>query len=388
MRISSLGLCQKRLKIAEIVDAVDGGTRVRKHRAEHVLATKTARSEEEPPASGSLSVSIILVTHNGAEIVSDCIDSLAKLGTPPEEIIVVDNASSDRTLDEVAKWMPNARILSLEANNGYGAGCNAGAREARGDIIVFLNQDVYLSRAFVADIQSRMASDPAIGVCGGIVLSWDGTRMISAGQVFDPWTGYILDYGFGSAHVDLRRATDDVFSPNGAAFAVRRSTFNEVGGFYEDFFMYFDETDLSWRIRLAGFRAVCCPSATVRHNVDPRRAHRPSSRYYVDRNSLLSAVRNYELSSLAIFLPASIGARILGIVVLILLRRSEHAQSTTKALVDFVLRFPRAWKERGPIAAMREVSDRELLNVDVRATPVDVLRVFLSSLLPHTSRTS
>ena len=349
-------------------------------------ATREVRSEKEIRTSGGLSVSIVLVTHNGAEIVSSCLDSLAKLDTALQDIIVVDNASTDRTLDEVAYGLPNAKIISLAANKGYGAGCNAGAREAKGDIIVFLNQDVYLNSTFVEEIQSRMDSDPAIGVCGGVVLSWDGTRMISAGQVFDPWTGYILDYGFGSRQVNLRRKTEDIFSPNGAAFAVKRDTFNKLGGFYEQFFMYFDETDLSWRARLAGFRVVCSPNALVRHNVDPRRAHRPSSRYYVDRNSLLSAVRNYELSSLAIFLPASIGIRLIGIMVLILLRRAEHARSTTRALIDFFLDFPRAWKERGPISAMRKVGDRELLNVDVLATPVDVFRVFLSSLLPHTSK--
>jgi GT2 family glycosyltransferase len=327
-----------------------------------------------------------VVTYNGAAVISECLKSIRALRSPPSDVIIVDNASVDNTKEEVAKLFPQALIVSLKVNKGYGSGCNEGARYAKGDVLIFLNQDICLDSAFVNEILSTMESDPKIGVCGGLVLSWDSKYVVSAGQVFDRWTGYGLDNGFGSLWHETPGVAEDVFSPNGAAFAVRRDAFDQIGGFFEDLFLYFDETDLSWRARLAGFRAVCCTKAVVRHSINPERAHNPGSRYYIDRNSLLSAVRNYELSSLVIYLPTSFLVRVIGVVILTLLRRVNHARSTRRALFDFLLLFPKTWKERRSIAATRRLGDRQVMNTHVLATPKDVLRVFSSSLLPYSKR--
>jgi GT2 family glycosyltransferase len=289
----------------------------------------------------------------------------------------------DSTKGDVAKLLPQALIVPLKVNKGYGAGCNEGARHAKGDVLIFLNQDVCLDSAFVDEIMLTMESDSTIGVCGGLVLSWDSKYIVSAGQVFDRWTGYGLDEGFGSLWSEGPRETRDVFSANGAAFAVRKETFDQVGGFCEDLFLYFDETDLSWRMRLAGFRAVCCIKAVVRHKISPERAHNSRSRYYIDRNSLLSAVRNYELSSLVVYLPTSFLVRVVGVMIMIFLRRANHARSTRRALADFLLLLPKTWKERRSIATIRRLRDRQVMNAHVLATPRDVLRVFSSSLLPY-----
>jgi GT2 family glycosyltransferase len=301
-------------------------------------------------------------------------------------VIIVDNASEDSTKRDVAKSFPQALLVALEVNKGYGAGCNEGARRAKGDILFFLNQDVRLDSAFVDEIMSTMESDSKIGICGGLVLSWDSKYIVSAGQVFDRLTGYGLDNSFGASWHEMPRETKDVFSPNGAAFAVRRDAFERIGGFCEDLFLYFDETDLSWRARLAGFRAVCANKAVVHHMITRQRAHNPTSRYYIDRNSLLSAVRNYELTSLVIYLPTSFLVRVVGLLALTVLGRVDHARSTRRALAHFLSLFPKTWRQRHSVAVIREFGDRQVMNARVLATPKDVLRVFASSLLPYTSK--
>ena len=331
-------------------------------------------------------VSIILVTHNGSTIVEECLDCLKSLRWSELEIIIVDNASIDDTLLRVTRSLPTATVVRLDKNRGYGAGCNEGARVAKGEILLFMNQDVALSAGFLDGVVPMLINDLRIGVCGGTVLSWDGTTLVSMGQVFDRWTGYGLDIGFGSSQVDPKQDIGEVFSPNGSAFAVRRIVFQEIGGFNESFFMYFDETDLSWRARIAGFRVACSRASVLRHMITPQRAHGPWSRYYIDRNSLLSAVRNYQFSSLIVFLPTSLASRLAGIVLFTIFGRRELAHSTFRAVTDFIASFPMAWRERSTSSRIRRASDREVMRREVLATPSDILAVLSSSLMPHTRK--
>ena len=298
----------------------------------------------------------------------------------------MDNASTDDTVKKVSRSLPSASIIRLEHNRGYGAGGNAGARIARGELLFFMNQDVALSTEFLDGIVSTMGSDERIGICGGRVLTWDGKTLVSIGQVFEKWTGYGLDLGFGSRQLDFGRNVSEVFSPNGSAFAVKRTLFNQVGGFNEQLFMYFDETDLSWRARMAGARVTCSQESVLRHMIDPARAHRAWSRYYIDRNSLLSAVQNYEFSSLVLYFPTSFLSRLAEIVVFRALGRRDQAQSALRALTDFIARLPQAWRERTKSSEIRRVSDREVLRRDVLASPRDILTVFSSSVVPHTHK--
>lgn len=329
--------------------------------------------------------SIVVVAHNGVNIIKECLNSIKKPQSLRLEVIVVDNASVDDTTEEVSKVYPAARIIRLPANKGYGGGCNAGARVARGDILLFVNQDVSLSPTFLDKIASMMVKDNRIGVCGSVVLSWDGSWLVSTGQIFDRWTGYGLDYGFGSLNVNLRRQSDNIFSPNGAAFAVRREVFNRIGGFNEYMFMYFEETDLAWRARIAGYRVACCQDAIVHHKISLRRAHSAWSRYYIDRNSLLSAVENYEFTSLLFFLPSAVMFRIAGFIILTLFRRKAHARSMLRALNDFFALLPKSWRRRRSVHCVRKLRDREVMRKEVLASPLYVLKVFYSSLLPSTT---
>jgi GT2 family glycosyltransferase len=159
-----------------------------------------------------------------------------------------------------------------------------------------------------------------------------------------------------------------------------------VGGFDENFFMYFDETDLSWRARIAGLRIVCCPDAVVRHKIDPERAYNTRSRYYIDRNSLLSSAKNYAFHNMIFFLPISLGVRVAGIFVLTLLGRVEYARSTARAICDFFVHLPTVWEKRHAVQATRRLTDQEVLDEKVLASPRHVLRAFSSSLLPSTAK--
>ena len=115
-------------------------------------------------------VSVIIPTYNRAGLLPKAIESVRLAGSDLE-IIVVDNASTDDTLDRVSRSLPTARIIAVRQNRGYGAGGNRGASVARGNILLFMNQDVALSSQYLKGIVSMMSRDESIGVCGGAVLS-------------------------------------------------------------------------------------------------------------------------------------------------------------------------------------------------------------------------
>ena len=330
-------------------------------------------------------VSMIVISFNGEDVIGDCLKSLTSLHSPEFEILVIDNASKDETKREASRIAPSARVVPLTANKGYGGGANVGAQVANGEFLFFMNQDVRLSPSFVDSVLHKMKSDDRVGMCGGVILNWQGDRVVSAGQLLEKWTGYALDYGFGSTLLDIRMKNEDAFSVNGAVFAIRRDVFEKIGGFAEDLFMYFDETDLAWRTHIAGYRVVCCSDAIAFHRISPGRAHNPYSRFYIERNSLLSALWNYELQTLLVSLPISFVLRATAILALIAMSRYDQARSIARALYEVVNGIPRARQRRRQVASIRRLKDREIMKSDLLAKPSDVLRVFLSSFLPSTS---
>src|SRR5207249_10183563 len=146
--------------------------------------------------------------------------------------------------------------------------------------------------------------------------------------------------------------------------------------------MYFDETDLSWRARIAGFRVVCSRNSVVRHMITQRRAHEARLRYYVDRNSLLSAARNYEFSSLILFLPTSFATRLVGMIALAILGRQEHALSTARAMNDFIVSLPKLWRERRASPRIRRVCESAVMRKEWLVSARAMRRSFLSLRTP------
>src|SRR4029077_4191976 len=154
----------------------------------------------------------------------------------------------------------------------------------------------------------------------------------------------------------------------------------------EDLFMYFDETDLAWRARIAGTRIVCSSTSLVRHKIGRGRAYAASSRYYIDRNSLLSATRNYGFRNIILHIPISLGVRMAGVDILILSRKEDLARSMMMAIRDFLIRFPKTWKKRPMIQTTRKLTDKQVMEKMVLAVPGDIMRAFYSSLLPSTAK--
>jgi len=208
-------------------------------------------------------ISVIVVNYNGARWLEPCLTALSQTAPPNTEIIVVDNASRDESRAILQRYA-DVRVVALDENRGFAGGNNAGARVARGELLVFLNNDTRARPGWLEALRAPLLRDATVGfTTARLVYMHDPSIIDSAGDGWTRWGG-AFKRGHGRA-ADGFLTSSDVFGACGAAFMMRRAVFEELGGFDEDFFLAFEDVDLSYRARLLGYRCVYAPEATVEH---------------------------------------------------------------------------------------------------------------------------
>jgi GT2 family glycosyltransferase len=186
-------------------------------------------------------VSLIVVTYNSAALLPDFFAALDRTTYASYEVLVVDNASSDDTLEYLAGRRPQVRLLSNSENLGFGRACNQGVRMARGELLVFLNPDVIVTPEWLSILVRHMAECQDAGIICPTTLYPDQSM---------PATGAPLA---------------ETAAVPGCAMTVRRAAWEEIGGFDEQFFLYWEDTELCWRAWLLGWRVLEDLQAYVYH---------------------------------------------------------------------------------------------------------------------------
>jgi len=249
-------------------------------------------------------VSVIIVNYNGKRWLEPCLAALGAQDIGPVEIIVVDNASSDGSVDFVRERFPAVRVEACDRNLGFAAGNNAGARLARGGYLAFLNNDTIPASGWLSALKRALEADKSIAFATSQIVFLDDPSIVdSAGD------GYLRAGGafkrFHGEPATRAQQPSEVFSACGAACATRRELFEELGGFDEDFFMVYEDVDLSFRARLAGYRCVYVPEAVVRHAGSATLGRvSPAAVFFGQRNLEWTYVKNMPWPLLLRSLPA------------------------------------------------------------------------------------
>ncbi len=213
-----------------------------------------------------MSFTIIIPVWNGASVVTACLQALyAHSGEWLREVICVENASADESASLIARNFPQVHLLRQPVNLGFAGGVNVGLTAATGDYFVLLNQDCLVEAGWLTALAQAFRDHPSYGILGCTVLNADGTLNHAGAQIERP-----LAYGRHATHAagaDLQ----PVDYVTGAAFALRRTVWEQVGRFDEGFYpAYYEETDYCYRARRQGIEIGCVPAAQVRHLLSSR----------------------------------------------------------------------------------------------------------------------
>ena len=301
--------------------------------------------------------SVIIVDYNAGEALLGCLESVLATTDQGTEVVVVDNASTDGSAETARKSFPGVNLVRAGTNLGFGAGNNLGARRARGTYLVFLNPDTVVEPGWLDALLNPLETQPDTGlVTARILLAADPARINACGNTVHV-TGLALCRGLGLPAGSFPEPSE-VDAVSGAAFAIRRDLFETLGGFDEDMFLYVEDTDLSWRARLAGWRCLYAPGAVVLHEYSLRVT--PLKIFYQERNRHLMLLKNLRWATFLALAPALSLAEVVtwGFV---LLRDRANIGNKVRAYGWIAGNFPAIVRKRRAVQALRKSPDREIL---------------------------
>ncbi|HOX27622.1 MAG TPA: glycosyltransferase family 2 protein [bacterium] len=210
-------------------------------------------------------VTVVIPNWNGRKFIGECLDALAAQSQGRPAVIVVDNGSSDGSSEFIGSNYPWVNLIPLPSNEGFSRAVNRGIKAAGAPFVALLNNDAVPDPEWISELLRAMDSFPEAGSCASKVVFHDDPSTIdSAGDQYAPW-GMVFNRGHGEPDDGRFDSPAFVFGPCASAALYRKSLFDEIGLFDENFFAYYEDTDVNFRAVLASHPCVYVPSARVRH---------------------------------------------------------------------------------------------------------------------------
>jgi hypothetical protein len=247
------------------------------------------------------------------------------------------------------------KLIKNTSNLGHSLGVNIGVDKARGGYIAKLDDDTIVDPKWLQELMKVLIDDPTIGAAQSGSYYYEGAELRP-----QPTYAAALDY-LGQIRFRHIESTQEVFHPTMYACAMKKSLFYQVGGFYPDYIIYYDEVDLGWKLRLLGYKCVAVPSSAVRHKGPPKGVN-PVFQFHHIKNHLSTMIINYEMTNLVIYLPRITGLMIVeGLYGLAKRMDPKTIFYVTKALSWNLTNFRRTYARRKFVnQKLRRVSDKYL----------------------------
>ena len=240
-----------------------------------------------------LKIAVVVVNWNTGDYLKKCLQCLKAQTLNPTRVIVVDNASTDGSAEGLEEGFEEFEIIRLKENTGFAFANNLAVKMAENcDWIAFLNPDAFAAPDWLEKMAEAAEKLPEYTSFGSHMLRYESNKMDGTADVYHVCgSAWRRDYGILSSSID--RKTEEIFSPCAAASFVRKDHFEEMGGFDENFFAYFEDVDLGFRFQLKGYRSLYVSNAVVEH-VGSATTSRYSdfAIYHGQRNLVWSYIRN------------------------------------------------------------------------------------------------
>jgi len=319
-------------------------------------------------------VSVIILNYNGLRFLKECLTSVLKTNYPSFEIVFIDNASQDGSLTFVEDFFGSNSKITIQKNEenfGFAEGNNIGAKSANGKYLVFLNNDTIVDVNWLNELVRTMNSDSSVGAAQSLILSMDGLIVRLGGRSdylgIDCLSTYHIK-GTSSREHELKRIVEEnkgkeIFYAWGTALIIRKELFDELGGFDPKFFLYGEETDLCWRIRLRGYRIFLVPSSLVFHEGEgtSRRECISQIRFFQSRNHIATLIKDYNFPNLLKYLPLFLSFLFLHACFMLAKGETNIIKSYVRAIIWNLTNFNYLYKKRLEVQRLiRRVSDSEI----------------------------
>ncbi len=257
-------------------------------------------------------VSIVIVNWNGIKWLSNCFGSLSKQNYRNYEIIFVDNASGDGSVSWVKKHYPKTKILVNRENLGFAEANNVGFKKAKGEYVLFLNNDTKATKSFLTELVYVLNQDKKIaGAQSKILLMDHPDTHDSVGAYLTP-TGILYHYGFGKKNFKKYDKKIELYTAKGACMMFRKNILDSVaikGNVFDpDYFAYFEESDMCHRIWLAGYRIVYAYKSVIYHKMGATSSGMDNAfiQYHSFKNRIRTYLKNFGTAWLLIYVPLHI----------------------------------------------------------------------------------
>ena len=304
--------------------------------------------------SSSVKVSVVIPNWNGRHWLEGCLNALKVQDYSDFEIVIVDDASCDTSVEYVEREFPGITIIRHLRRGGFAKSANAGIRVASGDYVLLLNNDTVPSVSFIRTLANFMdGMPPDVGSLASCMLCMDNPTIIDDTGDLLTWYGQTLKKGHGKPATNFTENCE-VFSACAGAALYRRSFLNETGGFDEKFVNYLEDVDLGFRGRISGYRCWFVAGAEVMHK--GHGSNIPNSEYIrnITRNRLLLIGKNIPLS----LVIRHLHHLLLGQIALFI--QYKRPLDSIIGYLTFLLLLPHMLKEKHRITSKRTLDNKEI----------------------------
>jgi len=305
-------------------------------------------------------VTVVIVNWNGERFLDRCLSALLAQTVIPNEIILVDNSSSDGSV-EIARRFPLVRLMALDQNTGFARGNNLAIEAASSESkwVALINPDAFAEPRWLEALLKAAESNPRFDVFGSkLVTAADPSVLDGAGDAYHI-SGLVWRKGHGVPVASLSAETTEIFSPCAAAALYRRSVFVKVGGFDETFFCYVEDVDLGFRLRLAGHRCLYVPASVARHvgSGTTGGQHSEFAVYHGHRNLVWTFVKDMPGLLFWLLLPLHL---VMNLVTILWFALKGYGGVILRAKRDALLMLPEMWRKRKIVQSKRIATVREI----------------------------
>lgn len=287
-------------------------------------------------------VSIVIVNWNAKDYIKQCVDSLLSQTYTNFEIIIVDNASTDSSVDIIKQNYPQITLIENKSNLGFAHGNNIGIQKSNGSLIALFNPDAVAENNWLKKLVSVVDNSDNVGGAVGKIYylgdKYGKNAIFCTWSKIDPYTASPTNFYNG----EPVSAVDYL---SGAAALLKKEVLEKVGLFDTNYFLYFEETDLCARIIRAGYTLMYIPTAIAWHIVSPLSSS-TNKIYYMERNRFRFALKNFDLKYIPIFVAYYLGESTAIIFRDIKNNDFTRSKIRLKALAWNIFNFTQTWKDR------------------------------------------